>query len=108
LLDPALRDVNDGAAPTSVYAADEHPVFVAGLAGANRVSVLVAQSAPSIKVNVTVFKDAASRGHSAWAQWSALPKGLIGVMWHLGIRLETYKSQDRVAMDAPRRQSVKL
>ena len=24
------------------------------------------------------------------------------------IRLETYKSQDRVAMDAPRRQSVKL
>ena len=28
--------------------------------------------------------------------------------WKAHIRLETYKSQDRVAMDAPRRQSVKL
>ena len=28
--------------------------------------------------------------------------------WKAHIRLETYKSQDRVAMDAPRRQSVKI
>ena len=28
--------------------------------------------------------------------------------WKAHIRIETYKSQDRTAMDAPRRQSVKL
>jgi len=28
--------------------------------------------------------------------------------WKSHIRLETYKSQDRTAMDVPRRQSVKL
>lgn len=56
LLDPALRDVDDGAAPAGVFASDEHPVFVAEFGGANRVWVLVAQSAPSIKVNMSLFK----------------------------------------------------
>ncbi len=61
------KGVDDGTSPAGVFAANKHPVLVSELGGAYRVWVLVDQSAPSIKVNVTVFKDAASRGHSAWA-----------------------------------------
>ncbi len=50
------KDIDDGAAPTGVFASDEHPVFVAELGGADRVWVLVSQSAPSIKVNISLFK----------------------------------------------------
>jgi hypothetical protein len=38
----------------------------------------------------------------------ATEKRYLKRKWKAHIRLETYKSQDRVAMDAPRRQSVKL
>jgi hypothetical protein len=38
----------------------------------------------------------------------AAEKRYLATKWKAHIRLETYKSQDRVAMDAPRRQSVKL
>ena len=38
----------------------------------------------------------------------ATEKRYLKRKWKAHIRIETYKSQDRVAMDAPRRQSVKL
>jgi hypothetical protein len=38
----------------------------------------------------------------------ATEKRYLKRKWKAHIRLETYKSQDRVAMDATRRQSVKL
>ena len=38
----------------------------------------------------------------------ATEKRYLNRKWKAHIRLETYKSQDRVAMDAPRRQSVKI
>jgi len=38
----------------------------------------------------------------------ATEKRYLKRKWKAHIRLETYKSQDRVAMDAPRRQPVKL
>jgi len=38
----------------------------------------------------------------------AAEKRYLAGKWKAHIRLETYKSQDRVAMDAPRRQPVKL
>ena len=38
----------------------------------------------------------------------AAEKRYLATKWKAHIRLETYKSQDRVAMDAPRRQPVKL
>ena len=42
-------------------------------------------------------------------QWRiATEKRHLKRKWKAHIRLETYKSQDRVAMDVPRRQPVKL
>ena len=38
----------------------------------------------------------------------AAEKRYLKSKWKAHIRIETYKSQDRTAMDAPRRQSVKL
>jgi hypothetical protein len=38
----------------------------------------------------------------------ATEKRYLKRKWKSHIRLETYKSQDRVVMDAPRRQPVKL
>ncbi len=42
------------------------------------------------------------------AERIATEKRYLKRKWKSHIRIETYKSQDRVAMDAPRRQSVKL
>ena len=44
------------------------------------------------------------------AERGGLPKWdeFLKCKWKSHIRLETYKSQDRTAMDVPRRQSVKL
>ena len=38
----------------------------------------------------------------------ATEKRYLKRKWKAHIRLENYKSQDRVSMDAPRRQSVKV
>ena len=40
--------------------------------------------------------------------FARLPASVGAGRWQAHIRFESYRSQDRVAMDAPRRQSVKL
>jgi hypothetical protein len=89
LLDPALRDVDDGAAPAGVFASDEHPVFVAELGGANRVWVLVAQSAPSIKVNMSLFKACGKLGPF---RLGVVQRFAQGTPRRRRMSLETYKS----------------